>query len=70
MRSTIVGWPRCCWKPPGPTSLSRIEITMDLSHHGGSKGKIECDVLAIYGEGIAGGDGSDRRGTGGFIWCP
>ena len=32
------------WKPPAQTNLSRIEITMDLSHHGGSKGKIECDV--------------------------
>jgi hypothetical protein len=40
------------WKPPAQANISRIEIMMDLSHHGGSKGKIECDtadtgVLAI-----------------------
>jgi hypothetical protein len=32
------------WKPPAQANVSRIEIEMDLSHHGGSKGKIECDV--------------------------
>lgn len=32
------------WKPPARSDIGRIEITMDLSHHGGSKGKLECDV--------------------------
>lgn len=32
------------WKPPAAANIGRIEIMMDLSHHGGSKGKIECDV--------------------------
>jgi hypothetical protein len=37
------------WMPPAQAHLSRIEITMDLSHHGGSKGKIECDVADTGG---------------------
>ena len=32
------------WIPPAHAHSSRIEVTMDLSHHGGSKGKIDCDV--------------------------
>ena len=32
------------WRPPAQANSSRIEIEMDISHHGGSKGKIECDV--------------------------
>jgi hypothetical protein len=37
------------WKPPAQANVSRIEVTMDLSHHGGSKGKIECDVADTGG---------------------
>jgi len=32
------------WKAPGKPGISRIEVKLDISHHGGSKGKIECDV--------------------------
>jgi hypothetical protein len=32
------------WTAPGATSTSRIRVHLDISHHGGSKGKIECDV--------------------------
>lgn len=32
------------WTPPGASATSRIGIKVDISHHGGSKGKIECDV--------------------------
>jgi hypothetical protein len=32
------------WKPPAQTGPGRVEITLDLSHHGGSKGKLECDA--------------------------
>jgi hypothetical protein len=32
------------WPAPGQTDLARIEIKVDISHHGGAKGKIECDV--------------------------
>jgi hypothetical protein len=32
------------WAAPGMPELSRVLITVDISHHGGSKGKIECDV--------------------------
>jgi hypothetical protein len=35
-RSTSLGWPRCCWKPSGPTKLSPLansqmlgELTVD-----------------------------------------
>jgi len=32
------------WTPPGDASFSRIKVRLDLSHHGGKKGEIECDV--------------------------
>jgi len=32
------------WTPPGASAKSRMAVKVDLSHHGGSKGKIECDV--------------------------
>jgi hypothetical protein len=32
------------WNPPGMAGVSRMVIKLDLSHHGGIKGKIDCDV--------------------------
>jgi hypothetical protein len=32
------------WSAPGHADIARIEIKVDLSHHGGIKGKIECNV--------------------------
>jgi hypothetical protein len=32
------------WKAPGQTSLARIQVRLEISHHGGARGKIECDV--------------------------
>jgi hypothetical protein len=32
------------WTAPSDPSLARIQVKVDISHHGGSKGKIECDV--------------------------
>jgi hypothetical protein len=32
------------WKPPGIPGLSRIRLKLDISHHGGSKGEIDCDA--------------------------
>jgi hypothetical protein len=32
------------WTAPGQADVARIEIKVDLSHHGGIKGKIECNV--------------------------
>lgn len=32
------------WGEPGEPDLARIEIKLDVSHHGGAKGKIECDT--------------------------
>lgn len=32
------------WEPPGIEGISRIEIVVDISHHGGAKGEIQCDV--------------------------
>ncbi len=32
------------WKAPGKAEHSRIQIKLDISHHGGTKGKVECDV--------------------------
>jgi hypothetical protein len=32
------------WMRPGASAKSRIAVKVDISHHGGSKGKIECDV--------------------------
>jgi hypothetical protein len=32
------------WAPPGKPGISRVQVKLDISHHGGTKGKIECDV--------------------------
>ena len=32
------------WTAPSQTTLARIQIRIDISHHGGARGKIECDV--------------------------
>lgn len=32
------------WQPPADPSASRIQVKVDISHHGGLKGVIECDV--------------------------
>jgi hypothetical protein len=32
------------WKPGASSVKSNVNVLLDLSHHGGSKGKIECDV--------------------------
>jgi hypothetical protein len=32
------------WAPPASPQSSRIHVKLDISHHGGSKGKVECDV--------------------------
>jgi hypothetical protein len=32
------------WAVPASAENSRVRVKMDISHHGGSKGKIECDV--------------------------
>jgi hypothetical protein len=32
------------WAPPGDTAIARVRVRIDLSHHGGLKGDIECDV--------------------------
>lgn len=32
------------WKPKSSASESRIQLKLDISHHGGSNGKIECDL--------------------------
>jgi hypothetical protein len=32
------------WKAPGQTALARIQVRVEISHHGGARGKIECDV--------------------------
>jgi hypothetical protein len=32
------------WTPPSQPELSRVEVKLDVSHHGGTKGKIECEV--------------------------
>lgn len=31
------------WTPPGQTGISSIHVKLDISHHGGTKGMIECD---------------------------
>lgn len=31
------------WTPAGPEGVSTIHVKLDISHHGGVKGKIECD---------------------------
>jgi hypothetical protein len=35
---------RLSWKKPADTTASRVEIALDISHHGGKKGEIDCDV--------------------------
>ena len=35
---------RVLWKAPGQAGLSRVEIHLDIAHHGGKKGEINCDV--------------------------
>jgi hypothetical protein len=32
------------WTPPGQPELSWIEVKLDISHHGGARGMIACDV--------------------------
>ncbi|HVV86566.1 MAG TPA: hypothetical protein VHE35_26090 [Kofleriaceae bacterium] len=32
------------WAPPAGGGASRVTLLLDISHHGGSKGKIECDA--------------------------
>lgn len=32
------------WTPPAQAGVGRIHVLVDISHHGGIKGKIECDV--------------------------
>jgi hypothetical protein len=32
------------WQAPGKSEFSRIQVKLDISHHGGTKGKVECDV--------------------------
>jgi hypothetical protein len=32
------------WTPPGQANISRMEIHLDIAHHGGKKGEINCDV--------------------------
>lgn len=32
------------WSAPADPKLTRMQIRLDISHHGGSRGKIECDV--------------------------
>jgi hypothetical protein len=32
------------WTPPAQTGISRIHIHLDIAHHGGKKGEINCDV--------------------------
>jgi len=32
------------WEAPAKAGDSRIQVKLDISHHGGAKGKIECDV--------------------------
>jgi hypothetical protein len=32
------------WNPPAKSDVSKIHVKLDLSHHGGTKGQILCDV--------------------------
>jgi hypothetical protein len=32
------------WTAPGQPALAHMRVYVDISHHGGTKGKIECDV--------------------------
>jgi hypothetical protein len=35
---------RITWTPPGQTGFSRIVIELEIAHHGGYRGQIDCDV--------------------------
>lgn len=32
------------WTPPGVADITRIKIKLEIAHHGGAKGHIDCDV--------------------------
>ncbi|HWA76847.1 MAG TPA: hypothetical protein VG937_31150 [Polyangiaceae bacterium] len=32
------------WEPPGDPGVARVQLKLDVSHHGGKKGEIDCDV--------------------------
>ncbi len=32
------------WTPPAKAGVSTVQVKLDISHHGGTKGKIECDT--------------------------
>ncbi|SRR6266540_1722850 len=32
------------WTPPSVANISRIKVELEISHHGGYKGEIDCDV--------------------------
>jgi hypothetical protein len=32
------------WTPPSKSGISRVQISLEISHHGGYKGEIDCDV--------------------------
>ncbi|WP_437982384.1 hypothetical protein [Sorangium sp. So ce117] len=32
------------WTPPGQAGISKVYVKLDISHHGGTKGMIECNV--------------------------
>lgn len=32
------------WDPPKVAGISKIRLKLDISHHGGTKGKVECEV--------------------------
>jgi hypothetical protein len=32
------------WAPPGRPDLTRIEVKLDISHHGGTRAQLACDV--------------------------
>jgi hypothetical protein len=35
---------KLAWQAPGDPALARIQIRLNISHHGGSRGEIRCDV--------------------------
>jgi hypothetical protein len=46
----VAGQPlHVAWSAPGNPRLGGIEIKLDLSHHGGARGKIECKVADTGG---------------------
>ncbi len=32
------------WAPPGQAGIARIQVALNIAHHGGERGKITCDV--------------------------